>query len=58
MIQMLCIGKIDDTDEKIVETRRNQGDGDSNIDSKCLKFVNLPSTIEQIILINLQSQWR
>ncbi len=46
MIKTLCDGKTDETDEKIVEARRNQGDGDSNTDSHRLKFVSLPSTIE------------
>ncbi len=54
MIQKLCNGKTDKTDEKIVEARTNQGDGDSNTDSQRLKVVSLPSTIELIILINLQ----
>ncbi len=53
MIQTLRNGKMDETDEKIVEARTNQGDGDSNTDSQRLKFVSLPSTIELIILINL-----
>ncbi len=33
MIQMLCNGKTDETDEKIVKAKINQGDGDSNTDS-------------------------
>ncbi len=56
MIQMLCDSKTDETNKKIVEVRRNQGDSDSNNDSKRLKFVSLLSTIKQIILINLQPQ--
>ncbi len=56
MIQMLCDGKTDETDKKIVEAQTNQGDGNSNTDSQHLKFVSLLSTIEQIILINLQPQ--
>ncbi len=58
MIQTLRNGKTDETDEKIVEAQTNQGDGDSNTNSQRLKFVSLPSMIEQIILINLQPRWR
>ncbi len=43
---MLHDGKTDETDENIVEVRRNQRDGNSNTDSKRLTFVSLPSTIE------------
>ncbi len=58
MIQKVCNGKTDETDEKIVKAQTNLGEGDSNTDSQRLKFVSLPSTIEQIILINLQPRWR
>ena len=54
IIQIVCDSKIDKTDEKIVEAQRNQGDGDSNTNIKYLKFVSFLSTIDQIILINLQ----
>ena len=53
IIQTVCNGKTDETDKKIVEARKNQGDGNSNTNNKCLKFVNFLSTIDQIILINL-----
>ncbi len=53
---MLCDSKTDETNEKIVEAQRNQGDGNSNTDFKRLTFVSLLSTIKQIILINLQPQ--
>ncbi len=46
----------DETDEKLIgtqTTRSNQGDGDSNTDSKRLKFVSFLSTIDQAILSNL-----
>ena len=57
IIQTVCDGKTDETDEKIVKAWRNQGDGNSNTNNKHLKFVSFLSTIDQIILINLQPQW-
>ena len=54
IIQTVCNGKINETNEKIVKAQRNQGDGNSNINNKHLKFVSFPSMIDQIILINLQ----
>ncbi len=53
MIQKVRNGKTDETDEKIFEAQRNKGNGDSNTDSKYLKVVSLPSTIDQVILMNL-----
>ena len=53
IIQIICNSKMDETDEKIVEAQKNQGNNNSNINNKCLKFVSFPSTINQIILINL-----
>ena len=45
---------MDETNEKIVEAQRNQGDSDSNTDSKRFKFVSFLSIIDQVILVNLQ----
>ena len=53
IIQTICNSKTNKIDERIVEAQRNQGNGDGNINYKCLKFVSFLSTIDQIILINL-----
>ena len=53
IIQIVFDGKTDETDEKIVEAQRNQGNGNSNTNNKCLKFVRFLLIIDQIILINL-----
>ena len=56
IIKTLCNRK---TGEKVLYTQKNQGDqgnDDSNTNSKSLKFVSFPSTIDQIILINLHLQ--
>ena len=45
---------MDKINEKIVEAWRNKGNSNSNTKFKCLKSVSFPSTIDQIILINLQ----
>ncbi len=47
----------DETDDKLIgtqTTRSNPGNDNSNNNSKHLKFVSFPSTIDQIILSNLQ----
>lgn len=56
MIQKARNSKTDKADKNFFEIRRNQDNGNSNINSKCLKFVNLLSIMTQDILINLQLQ--
>ena len=53
IIQTVCNGKTNETDEKIVKAQRNQSNGNSNTNNKHLKFVNFLLTIDRIILINL-----
>ena len=53
IIQTICNGKTNKMDKKIVEIQRNQSNGNNNINFKRLKFVNFPSIIDQVILINL-----
>lgn len=53
IIQKVCNGKTNETDEKIVKVRKNEDNSDSNSDSKHLKFVGFPLKIDQVILINL-----
>ncbi len=47
---------MEEIDDKMIETQRDQSDGDSNTNSKYLKFVNFLSIIDEVILINLQLQ--
>ena len=42
--------------KQIVEIQSNLNDGNSNTTYICLKFVNFPSTIDLVILSNLQLQ--
>ena len=56
MIQKDCNCKIDKTDKKVMEIQKNLGNGNSNTDFRRLIFVNFPSTIDQVILINLKLQ--
>ena len=46
IIQTVCNDKINETDEKILEAQRNQGNSNSNINNKRLKFVSFLLTID------------
>lgn len=51
----------DETNAKFIRTqttKSNQSYDTSKIDFKRLKFVNFLSTIDQVIVNNLQFQWR
>ena len=52
-VQKICNDKTDESDKKVVEAQTNYDNGNSNTDSKYLKFVSFLSIINQIILINL-----
>lgn len=45
---------MDKTVKKVVMNRCNENNGNSNITCIRLKFVRLPSTIDQVISSNLQ----
>ena len=56
MLNKVCKRKMDKTVEKVVETRCNQNNGDSNTAYTRLKFINFASTIDQVIQSSLQLQ--
>ena len=58
MLKKGCKGKIDKTVEKVVETGRNQDNGDSNMACTRLKFVSFPSTLNKVNFSNLKPRWR
>lgn len=49
MLNKVCKKKIDETIEKIIETWRNQDNGNSNIACIYFKFVNFALRIDQVI---------
>lgn len=54
MLNKVCKRKTDKIIEKVMETRYNQDNGNSNIACTYLKFVNFVLTIDQVIQSNLQ----
>lgn len=49
MLNKIPEGKIDETIKKVVKTKCNQDDGDSNTACTCLNFISFALTIDQVI---------